>query len=645
MLLALTSLLVCALALTVSAAGSASDAYGEITVIDGEAEPSVIDSGARVVYVANDGTYYTFPAYYVIVDQETFAWRSDSKVNEILGYSGQKAQDIRNKIVRFELPEGVTALNPTNTGGATVFEDATSMVEIKLPSTLVKIGSHTFNRCRSLVVIDGLLEFLAKETTTTLGEQMVAETLWGEGVDLVIPANVTVIPTRCFYGTKINSVTFHDGVTTLGARSFERCPNITSVTLTSGITRMENHVFASCSSLASVDTSACTGLTSIGNYCFEKTKLTSFDFTPFAASFTALGDGILNNCTSLTTVTGFELLDNITTVPVNTFNFCPLSAVNFPKNITSIGSYAYFQHKSMQTEVRIPNSVTSIGDHALVRDKSVAAPEGVRIYLPASLTTVTGSYNFEYWHFAEMYIPATFALSQGFTNGTLTKGVVYYYVGDKDTLSIHATHNAAILDAEWVSVDEFTGASPDKNYVVYGYSECDAFYMGHSMTGSANMQKGVDYFSAILFTDVCSVCGTEVVDESLTIGALFISKGVSAKTFGTDIGLVQGYEVNMASVEAYKAYVPDFNFGVLAYANIGGTAVSPKPGDDKVVDVVFDNAANNYLEVKVTGIPAEYLNASIVFCVYVTEGEKFYYLDNGTTAEGVLGHSYNGIIG
>ena len=477
---------------------------------------------------------------------------------------------------------------------------------------------------------------------------MVAETLWGEGVDLVIPANVTVVPGRCFYGTKINSVTFHDGVVELGSRCFERCPNLTSVTLTSGIERLSNHVFASCGSLTSIDTSACTNIVQIGNYCFEDLKITSFDFTPFAASLTTLGDGILNRCGSLTTVTGFELANNVTSVPVNTFNRCPLSEINFPENITSIGGYAYFGHRSMQTEIRIPNGVTSIADHALVRDNNgPSAPAGVKIYLPASLTTVTGNYNFEHWAISEMYIPDGFNIVQGFVNGMPTKGLVFFYTGEKDSLTIHATHNAALLNAEWISASEFTGASADKNYIVYGVNYCDAFYNGaHAMTGEAKMQA-VDYFAGVYFVDTCTraQCGNTVVDESKTIGALFTSMGISAKTFGTDIGLVQGYKVNRAAVEAYKVYVPDFDFGVLAYANVSGTEAAPKPGDDKVIDIVFDNKANDYIEVKIVGIPAENNGTPVVFCIYAYEGEKFYYLDNGVMADSILGHSYNEIVG
>ena len=101
--------------------------------------------------------------------------------------------------------------------------------------------------------------------------------------------------------------------------------------------------------------------------------------------------------------------------------------------------------------------------------------------------------------------------------------------------------------------------------------------------------------------------------------------------------------VNRAAILEYRKYAPDFDFGVLAYANIGGTAVAPKPGDDRVVDVVFDNMSNDYIEVKVVGIPEEFSGTAVVFCIYATEGGKLYYLDNGTTSQTVVGVSYDSI--
>lgn len=474
--LLLVSLFICIFAVAVNAAGASTNAFGEITPIEGETAPAVIDSTSRVVIKASDDTYYTFPSYYILNDSATFTWKKNDKVNEIIGRSISSASDIRAYIVRMEIPEGVTQMNPNTSGGATVFEDAKIMVEATVPSSMEYIGAYAFQRCYELVTINGLKEHYAK--ATKVGPMVLNGTKWGEGIDLVFAEGLTSISNYSFKGTKINSVTFPSTLTNIDERAFQGCTNLTTVKIPAGMITIKNHVFADCTGLQTVDVSECTKITTIGNYCFEKCGLTSFDFTPFAKSLTTLGEGVFNNCGSCTSVSGYDLLDNITSVGNNMFNLCPLAEITFPKNITSIGGYAYFNHRSMQTEIRIPNGVTSIGNHAFVRDKGVTGVAGVKIYLPASLKTVSNNYTFEYWDFAEMYMPAGFDLPTGFVNGTNETGTVYYYTGALNGLTIDSTNNKALLNAEWVHVDNFKGADSTKNIIVYGCNLCDLFYKG-----------------------------------------------------------------------------------------------------------------------------------------------------------------------
>ena len=474
--LLLVSLLVCVFAFGVSAAGAETNTFGEITPVEGVTAPTVIDSTSRVVIKASDGTYYTFPSYYILADNATFTWKKNEAVNEILGIN-VSAQELRKNIVRMEIPEGVTQMNPNTDGGACVFEDAKIMVEATIPSTMEYIGAYAFQRCYELVTINGLKEHLAK--AKRIGPMILNGTQWGAGIDLVFAEGLETIPNNSFKGTKIKSVTFPSTLTRIDERAFQGCTNLTSVTIPASVVTIKNHIFADCTKLTSIDLSACKSLEEIGEFCFEKAGITSFDFTPFASSLETMGMGLFNCCGSLTTVTGFELLVNIGTVGNNMFYQCPLTEINFPPNITSIGNYAYFQHKSTQTEIRIPNGVTYIGNHALVRNSSAAGVEGVKIYLPASLETVSNDYTFEYWDFAEMYIPSSFVnVPTGFVNGTNETGTVYYYTGDLNGLTISGTNNKALLNAEWVHVDAFTGVASDKNIIVYGYNVCDAFYQG-----------------------------------------------------------------------------------------------------------------------------------------------------------------------
>ena len=218
--------------------------------------------------------------------------------------------------------------------------------------------------------------------------------------------------------------------------------------------------------------------------------------------------------------------------------------------------------------------------------------------------------------------------------------------GNKTMFFCHAKDNLQHL-AEKTMETEATCTLPK---MVADFCFCGQYIPGTETTEGAPLGHGnvtildyvyENYMAKGVCYSTCDRCDDVISGE---IDALFVSKGVSAKTFGADIGLVQGYEINREAIDAYKAYADNFSFGVLAYANASGTEVAPKPDGEKVINIVFDNMANDYLEVKVVGIPADYLDAPIVFCVYVTDGEGFYYLDNGNTTETIVGTSYNDMV-
>ena len=100
-------LLVCALAICISAAGSTSDEFAATPdTIDGVSAPSVIGTSERVVLLGADGLYYTFPAYYISADNKTFSVVVNDLVNEKLGYAA--GTKLNSYVVRIEIPYGVT---------------------------------------------------------------------------------------------------------------------------------------------------------------------------------------------------------------------------------------------------------------------------------------------------------------------------------------------------------------------------------------------------------------------------------------------------------------------------------------------------------------------------------------------------------
>lgn len=226
--------------------------------------------------------------------------------------------------------------------------------------------------------------------------------------------------------------------------------------------------------------------------------------------------------------------------------------------------------------------------------------------------------------------------------------VEIYFIDGKDAveaISVGTANNGAYTKAKVVSEAEYALIGEKSgSYIIYDCTPCFAFNNGEHTLSDAQTVQGSDFFATIKIVCPCLVEGCTATMVADTIAPLFKSKGYSAKMFGEDISLVQAYEINKEGIDTYKTFVPDFDFGILAYANVSGEAVAPVPGGEKVLDVVFDNMANDYVEVKLTSIPESERNTLIVFCAYVTVGGKTYYLENGTTAESAYGVCYNDFV-
>ena len=206
-------------------------------------------------------------------------------------------------------------------------------------------------------------------------------------------------------------------------------------------------------------------------------------------------------------------------------------------------------------------------------------------------------------------------------------------------------NNGHFFSMTLISYEEFSKLE-DKSgkYIIYDCSPCFAFRGVHTPSDSLNATVE-SYFGTITVSAPCDVDGCNECITVDTIAPIFTWKGYSACTFGEGYSVVQGYYVNQTAINDYLVYAPDFDYGVLATVNKTGEAITPKAGDDGVLSGDFVKGANDYLDIKVTGIPAGHENTPVVFCVYVTVGDKVYYLDDEKTTESIVGKSYNDILG
>lgn len=183
----MVAMLVCLFALSVSAVtGSTSNEYGTVTYVDGISEVKDYDTTSRAVLKNTDGTYTTYPAYYIYNRSTGENMRLDfSKLNTATGENYTAASLIRVEV--FEKSK----LNWT-------FQDCTSLIDVYLPDS-VYFHYASFIGCSSLTTID-------------------------------VPSAATQIPTDCFSGcVSLASIEIPTTVKTLGSRAFQNCNALSEI--------------------------------------------------------------------------------------------------------------------------------------------------------------------------------------------------------------------------------------------------------------------------------------------------------------------------------------------------------------------------------------------------------------------------------
>lgn len=230
--------LCCLFAISVSAVtGVTSDEFGEITYVSGiRSDTQIKDKTSRVVLLNVDGTYTTYPAYYIsdVVLQWQGTVQYDFKaLNSALGTSYSM-----NSIVRLEILSDSTVMNqnggsfqdlknlrevafPKDTQmreiGGQQFKSST-LEKIVIPATVTKLGSHVFENCASLKEVT----FEEGFSITSIPNQMF--TLCKSLEKITLPDCVVSIGAGCFSGcSSLREIRFGKSFKTVGNQAFSLC--------------------------------------------------------------------------------------------------------------------------------------------------------------------------------------------------------------------------------------------------------------------------------------------------------------------------------------------------------------------------------------------------------------------------------------
>ena len=337
---------------------------------------SVTSIGGHAFYDCDGLTSITIPNSVTSIGNEAFdgtAWFNNQP--DGLVYAGKIAYEYKGPKPNY----GTSIVLKDGTLGIAdlAFDHCTGLTSIDIPNSVIKIGECAFLDCRGLTSV----------TVEATNPPLCGLGMPNYNIPLYVPAgsidaykaadewkkftNIQAIPatgslvdgdfvfsddkktTLLAYIGNGGDVTIPSSVTSIGDYAFYRS-GLTSVTIPNSVTSIGKLAFASCSGLTSVTIP--NSVTSIGDSAFYNcTELTSITIPN---SVTSIGYKAFHNCSGLTSVT---IPSSVTSIGNEAFENCSgLTSVTIPSSVTSIGNEA-FHNCSGLTSITIPNSVTSIG--------------------------------------------------------------------------------------------------------------------------------------------------------------------------------------------------------------------------------------------------------------------------------------------
>ena len=371
LLAALALILVCAFAVSVSAAEpSTSDSFGEITYItDNDAINNKDDYGfaegdhARVVVkVPGTETYLTYPAYYIFDFRDDgatkYGWQPVLNMNYLknatgLGYDA-------TSVIRLEIPNFFTAVSTTYTQSHTL----TSLKSVVFQSNMWMLHGSAFANLPNLetVVFEGSTSTEAR--SVFFGERSFAGC--SNLTSVTLPANTETIGTAAFLSCKKLAtlvIPEVNRITTINHRAFDECEALTGTYEFTNVTFIDSVAFRNCAKaegaslilkFPNIYNLGSSGDTHVFSYS------TGLKEIYLGSSLRYMSFNTFTNCTGLEKIQIDAVDPAMTTFPSYTFDGCSsLKAFSIPEGITSLPG-RMFRNCSSLKAVYLPSTLTAI---------------------------------------------------------------------------------------------------------------------------------------------------------------------------------------------------------------------------------------------------------------------------------------------
>lgn len=289
-----------------------------------------------------------------------------------------------------EIGEGITAV------GDRCFESLPASAEVRLPSTLEKIGAKSFSSALAEIVIPGGVTSIASDAfgTGTLVRGTTGDLTWTiQNSTLTFSGNGEMgdydTAKYCYApwhdmlaaGTLTGGVVFDGKITSIGDGAFRDAAQAVSIPET--VTRIGDYAFYGCTKQGSVSFSG--SLKRIGDHAFEGSLLTG---ASFASGLEEIGDYAFGG----TLLPSVRLPGTLRSLGDSAFRAdtrcaCYLESVSVPASVTHWGSHVFADQDKL-TYVTLAKGLAEIGEYAFAECTALT-----NITLPDSVKDI-GAYAF-----------------------------------------------------------------------------------------------------------------------------------------------------------------------------------------------------------------------------------------------------------
>lgn len=341
----------------------------------------------------------------------------------ITGYVGNETDLIIPKTIQGKTVKGI---------GSSAFEGNENIRSVVLPSSATHIGINAFKDCTNLESVTG--------------------------------GAITHINLNAFANSSISTFNF-EKVKSISDKAFYGCTNLKDVNLPN----VENIGISAFENVPSIDVLNCEKLTTIGNYAFRGSGVT----TAYLPSLESLGTSAFEKCENLTSV----LMASLESVPANAFKNCTALSRAYMPNVTSIGNYAF---QSAALVIADFSKAETVGNYAFRDVVSLKYAflsnatnigtgcfqncENLKLAYLTSLKELKTNTFYKCVSLKSAWFPAVETVSRNAFNNSSIEYVQFDTV--KEIASLPNTLLGIVLPTSLASI---TASIPNTDFKVYGY--------------------------------------------------------------------------------------------------------------------------------------------------------------------------------